>query len=96
MRLSCSSLFVVSALVHSIGALSIDSTHDILTHRSDDVIVRDVVIIGGGSAGTHAAISLKDKGKSIIVIEKKARLGGHTETYTAASFTTTSSASMYL
>ncbi|GAB7349562.1 hypothetical protein MBLNU459_g0257t1 [Dothideomycetes sp. NU459] len=46
-----------------------------------DIITRDVAIIGGGSAGTYSAISLKDKGKSIIVIEKKERLGGHTETY---------------
>jgi heterodisulfide reductase subunit A-like polyferredoxin len=44
-----------------------------------DTIVRDVAIIGGGSAGTHAAVSLKDKGKSVILIEAKGRLGGHTE-----------------
>jgi hypothetical protein len=32
-------------------------------------------------AGTYSAISLKDKGKSVVVIEKQGRLGGHTETY---------------
>ncbi|KAF2820626.1 putative FAD dependent oxidoreductase [Ophiobolus disseminans] len=53
--------------------------------KTEDIIVRDVAIIGGGSSGTHAAISLKDKGKSIVVVEKKARLGGHTETYTDPS-----------
>ncbi|KAF2447901.1 amine oxidase, flavin-containing superfamily [Karstenula rhodostoma CBS 690.94] len=46
-----------------------------------DIIERDVAIIGGGAAGTHASISLKDKGKSVIVIEKKDRIGGHAETY---------------
>ncbi|KAF1947527.1 hypothetical protein EJ02DRAFT_499285 [Clathrospora elynae] len=40
------------------------------------------------ASGTHAAISLRDKGKTIIVIEKKARLGGHTETYTDPSTNT--------
>ncbi|KAH7139045.1 amine oxidase, flavin-containing superfamily [Dendryphion nanum] len=46
-----------------------------------DIIEVDVAIIGGGSAGTYAAISLKDQGKKVIVIEKKNRIGGHTETY---------------
>jgi hypothetical protein len=45
------------------------------------VIKKDVVIIGGGSTGTYSAIRLKDQGKSVIVIEKKDRMGGHTETY---------------
>ncbi|KAG9196219.1 hypothetical protein G6011_01340 [Alternaria panax] len=47
-----------------------------------NIIIRDVAIIGGGSSGTHAAISLKDAGKSLMVIEIKGRLGGHTETHT--------------
>ncbi|KAI4691302.1 uncharacterized protein J4E84_003593 [Alternaria hordeiaustralica] len=46
------------------------------------IITRDVAIIGGGSSGTHAAITLKDFNKSVIVVEIKNRLGGHTETYT--------------
>ncbi|KAL2819007.1 hypothetical protein BDW59DRAFT_126269 [Aspergillus cavernicola] len=46
-----------------------------------DIITRDVAVIGGGSSGTYSAISLLDKGKSVIVIEKQGRLGGHTATY---------------
>jgi hypothetical protein len=47
-----------------------------------DIIDKDVAIVGGGSSGTYAAIKLKDAGKSVVVIEKQGRLGGHTETYT--------------
>ncbi|RAK82167.1 NAD(P)-binding protein [Aspergillus fijiensis CBS 313.89] len=46
-----------------------------------DIIERDVAIIGGGAGGTYCAISLQDQGKSVIVIEKEHRLGGHVETY---------------
>ncbi|GKT41959.1 beta-cyclopiazonate dehydrogenase [Colletotrichum spaethianum] len=42
----------------------------------------DVAIIGGGSAGVHAAINLKDAGVTFAVIEKKNQIGGHAETYT--------------
>ncbi|PYI16603.1 putative FAD dependent oxidoreductase, partial [Aspergillus violaceofuscus CBS 115571] len=46
-----------------------------------DIIERDVAIVGGGSAGTYCAISLQDQDRSVIVIEKEPRLGGHVETY---------------
>jgi hypothetical protein len=45
------------------------------------VIRRDVAVIGGGSAGTYTAVRLGDLGKSVVVVEAKDRLGGHTETY---------------
>lgn len=48
----------------------------------DCVLDVDVAVIGVGSVGTYAAIQLKDKGKKVLVIEKKGRLGGHTETCT--------------
>lgn len=56
----------------------------VIAHRPSHspVIERDVAIIGGGSAGTYAAIALKDRHKSVIVIEKESILGGHTDTYT--------------
>lgn len=54
---------------------------DIAKFKKADIVYKDVAIIGGGSAGTYSAISLKDKGKSVIVIEKKNRIGGNTETY---------------
>lgn len=47
-----------------------------------EVITRDVAIIGGGSTGTFAAIRLRDENRTVSVIERKGRLGGHTETYT--------------
>ena len=44
-------------------------------------IERDVCVIGGGSSGTYTAVALRDAGKSVVVLERKQRLGGHTETY---------------
>ena len=36
-----------------------------------DPLSRDVVIIGGGASGAHAAVWLRDHGKSVIVVEKR-------------------------
>ena len=44
-------------------------------------IERDVCIIGGGAAGTYAALGLRDRGRSVVVVEKSERLGGHCETF---------------
>jgi hypothetical protein len=43
-------------------------------------IVRDVCVIGGGSSGTYAAVRLRNLGKSVVVLEKAGRLGGHAQT----------------
>src|SRR3954466_9425119 len=45
-------------------------------------IERDVCVIGGGASGPYTAVALKDAGRSVVVLESKQRLGGHTETYT--------------
>jgi len=68
-------------LASTVVGSSTPSIFDLKKFKPQDIITRDVAVIGGGSAGTYSAISLKDKGKSVIVIEKKERLGGHTETY---------------
>jgi hypothetical protein len=49
---------------------------------ADNIITRDIAIIGGGASGTYAAIRLRELNQSVVVIERKDRLGGHTETYT--------------
>lgn len=54
------------------------------------IIERDVAIIGGGAAGTYAAVRLReDLNTSIIVIEPKNRLGGHVDTYAIPETSTT-------
>lgn len=58
-----------------------DHSFDINTFPPEDIIKRDVCVIGGGSSGTYTAIRLQDFKKSIVVIEPKAKLGGHAETY---------------
>ena len=45
-------------------------------------IEADVAIIGGGAAGTYAAISLMDKGVNVVLVEQQSDLGGHADTYT--------------
>ncbi|KAM0347656.1 hypothetical protein ACHAPU_004669 [Fusarium lateritium] len=43
----------------------------------------DVAIVGGGATGAYAAVRLReDYGKSVLVIEKQNRLGGHVHAYT--------------
>lgn len=53
---------VLIALVAAAGGNS-DTT--------DDVINRDVVIVGGGASGAHAAVKLRDMGKTIVLVEKR-------------------------
>ncbi|KAB8227350.1 hypothetical protein BDV23DRAFT_187534 [Aspergillus alliaceus] len=49
--------------------------------QPQDFITRDVCIIGGGSAGTYAAIRLRQMNQSVILVEKEDHLGGHVNTY---------------
>ncbi|OJJ70065.1 hypothetical protein ASPBRDRAFT_197771 [Aspergillus brasiliensis CBS 101740] len=57
------------------------------SNTSPTPITRDVCIIGGGAAGTYAAIRLEQLGHSVVVIDHKPRLGGQTTTYTNPDIT---------
>ncbi|KAK8007194.1 SH3 domain-containing protein [Apiospora arundinis] len=75
---------LLAGLVHGLLICSVFSDHCPTceyTFDDNDVIRRDVAIIGGGSSGTYTAVKLKDAGKSFIVVEPKDQLGGHAETY---------------
>lgn len=37
-------------------------------------VTRDVVVIGGGASGAHAAVWLRDAGKSVVLVEKADQL----------------------
>jgi hypothetical protein len=83
----------MSSLIHHLlkaalcfaGLLSVSLAAPLLSERNfgaQDIIVRDVCIIGGGATGTYSAVRLnQDMGKSVVIVEKADRLGGHTETY---------------
>ncbi|CEJ91582.1 hypothetical protein VHEMI07284 [[Torrubiella] hemipterigena] len=79
--LAASSAAVVSA--SPAGATTCSSTASVnpTCYSSADIIERDVAIIGGGSSGTYAAIALKDLGKSVVVVEKQNKMGGHVLSY---------------
>ncbi|KAH7310886.1 hypothetical protein B0I35DRAFT_470608 [Stachybotrys elegans] len=51
-------------------------------HLVAEELRRDVCIVGGGASGTHAAVSLIDQNKTVIVIDREDRLGGNTHTWT--------------
>ena len=73
-------LFIFTTLTYLANAV-IDSA----AFPASSIITRDVCIIGGGSTGTYSAIRLSDSGKSVVVVEAKNLLGGHTNTYTDPS-----------
>lgn len=49
---------------------------DSAAHNPSLTISRDACIVGGGASGTYTAISLRDKGKSVTVIEAQSVLEG--------------------
>ena len=69
---------VAASISSSAAGAAVPDTADISDAQT---IYRDVCVIGGGSAGTYTAVRLGDLGKSVVVVEAKDRLGGHTETY---------------
>ncbi|KAJ5372766.1 hypothetical protein N7517_004772 [Penicillium concentricum] len=52
------------------------------SYAKPDVIVSDIVVVGGGCSGTYAAINLRKLGQSVVIVEREKHLGGHTNTYT--------------
>lgn len=72
---------VLKLLSYSVAGFAATQLRTQRASAKPAVIERDVCIIGGGSAGTYSAVALKDAGKSVVVLERKQRLGGHTETY---------------
>lgn len=76
-------LVAASAVSASPAATTACSTASIspTCYSKADIIERDVAIIGGGSSGTYAAITLKDLGKSVVVVEKQNKMGGHVLSY---------------
>ncbi|KAI8805577.1 flavin-containing superfamily amine oxidase-like protein [Cladochytrium replicatum] len=47
------------------------------------IIEKDVVVLGGGGSGVYPTIRLReDFNKSVLILETKDRLGGHTENFT--------------
>lgn len=56
------------------------------TNGFKNFLERDVIIVGGGASGAHAAVRLReDFGKSIALIEKEAILVSSNEVDTADS-----------
>ena len=80
--MGCSSrkLFCITslALIRWAAAALNQRQSDISSQNTLDV---DVCVIGGGAAGTYAAIKSRDLNKTIVVVEQQDRLGGHTKTY---------------
>ena len=57
------------------------SRFDASSYAEEDVMTRDIIVVGGGASGTYAAINLGDMGKSVVLVERAGRLGGHVNTY---------------
>lgn len=78
----------------ALGAIAFGQSSNISLEVADyapeDVIVRDIAVIGGGASGTYAAVRLQqDLNRSVILVERKTTLGGHTESYYDPSSATT-------
>ena len=58
---------------------------DSTLYAKEDIITRDIIIVGGRASGTHATITLDNIGKSVVLVDRVGRLGGHINTYTKSN-----------
>ncbi|GIJ90407.1 hypothetical protein Asppvi_009361 [Aspergillus pseudoviridinutans] len=72
---------IASAAGALAASVQIRDQFDSSAYAAKDVVERDFAIIGGGAAGTYAAISLADQNKTFTLVEISDRLGGHTRTF---------------
>ncbi|KAK8024545.1 hypothetical protein PG993_012611 [Apiospora rasikravindrae] len=72
--------FKTQSFIGLLATLSVAEAAAGLCSKADSV-ERDVVVIGGGAAGAHAAVWLRDHGKTVALVEKQDTLGGHTAVY---------------
>jgi hypothetical protein len=75
-------IWIISCIETVVARPKDSPSFDPAHYAEDSVLIRDVCVIGGGSSGVYTAIRAKDSHKSVVVVEQKGRLGGHTETYT--------------
>lgn len=76
-------LFLFSVLLTSVE-LVVSQEWSVFDNYNDEwseTIERDVCIIGGGASGVHAAVSLQELNKTVVVVERNSYLGGHAHTY---------------
>ncbi|PWY94531.1 putative FAD dependent oxidoreductase [Aspergillus sclerotioniger CBS 115572] len=79
--LATSFLSLASATGAMAAAIHTRNQFDASAYAADDIIERDFAIIGGGAAGTYAAVSLADQNHTFTLVEISDRLGGHTRTF---------------
>jgi hypothetical protein len=72
----------VNTLIHTLHFYAILAAAE-ENHTPEPIeLIRDVAIIGGGASGTYAAVRLReDLNTSMVLIEPRPNLGGHTSTY---------------
>ncbi len=62
-------------------ALIAGAVHRVALHRALEKkkvpVHPDVLIVGGGIAGIHAALTLADSGKNVYLVEREPAIGGH-------------------
>jgi hypothetical protein len=66
------------------GAVASNVMNRPLLAQGNPVVERDLCVVGGGSAGTYISVRLGDYGRSVVLLERTDRLGGHAQTYIVA------------
>ena len=83
--MTTAALWIAASLLSAASAVAATSSPPspvLPASAAQHIINVDVAIVGAGASGAYAAIRLKeDFGKSIAVIDKSSRLGGHVSTF---------------
>jgi len=69
------------AATHKAQALAHAAVLRVAHHRPLEIrkvpVLQDVLVVGGGIAGIHAALTLANGGKKVFLVEKEPTIGGH-------------------